>query len=621
MFALFTLLRIVLSLLFPPSGPVQPIEWLRVFGIGVHLDLAASVLLAAPMSFWVLLGRQQWWDRRWHRILFFGCNFLCFALLTFLLVAEGYFFEEFRSRYNPVAIDYLIFPHEVFVNVWQSYPLVQVILACGVSGLMFCLLVVRNTRGFESIPASRGGAIVVAGACLLLPMTVSPGEHRLSMDRVINELSNNTFVSLWSAISTRNLDYPAFYPTLPGEEAFGLARRLVGCEEGKNSESNLVRNIVGDPARPRLNVILLLEESLGSEFWGCLGRQGETLTPRMDQLATREGLLFENLYADGNRTIRGYEGVFCSFPPLPGDSIVARDRTRGVETLAAVLGRDGYESLFIYAGRGVFDGTGKFALANGWKRFLEQKDFAKPTFTTAWGVCNEDLYDRALEEMRSMNAAGKPFFVTTMSVSNHKPYTYPPGRIAENPSDRKRENVVKYTDYALGRFFEKARGEAFWKDTVFVVVADHGARVYGSQTIPIKSYEIPMVILGPAVVQKPARHGMLGCQLDVAPTILGLLGRPYQSTFFGRDLLNTPTLHGRVLLHHNRSVGIYSEQRLVVFNLNKQVDYFTGDPKREGLRRMPEADEVALKLQREATALFQVGDQLYMEGRFNVTRP
>ena len=340
--------------------------------------------------------------------------------------------------------------------------------------------------------------------------------------------------------------------------------------------------------------------------------------PRMDAFATNEALLFDNLYADGNRTIRGYEGIYCSFPPLPGDSIVARDRTLNVETIAQVLGRDGYKTIFIYAGRGSFDGTGTFARKNGWEKFLELKDFSKPAFTTIWGVCNEDLYDKSIEEMRAAHASGKPFFVTTMSVSNHKPYTYPAGRITEDPQAKKRDQVVKYADYALARFFDMARREPFWTNTIFAVVADHGARVYGSQTIPIRSYEIPMLIAGPAVV-KTARHAsMLGCQLDVGPTLLGLIGRPYDSVFFGCDLLKDPQSRRRVLLHHNRSVGIYAEERLVVFSMNKKREYYSGDPKLGQLQLVPAPDERMKELERDATALFQTADSLYMTQNFRV---
>jgi phosphoglycerol transferase MdoB-like AlkP superfamily enzyme len=455
-----------------------------------------------------------------------------------------------------------------------------------------------------------------------LAFTVRIDEARFSRERSVNELANNTFVSVLTAAITRNLDYAPFYPTLPRDEAYSRVRRLLATPDAEftGGLESIQRRIPGKPDAPRLNLVLLLEESLGSEFWGSLGRKEPTLMPRMDAIATQEALLFDNLYADGNRTIRGYEGVFSSFPPLPGDSIVARDRSENVETIARVLARDGYDTTFLYAGRGVFDGTGPFVKANGWKNFIELKDFKQPAFTTIWGVCNEDLYDRVLLECRDRNERGLPFFVTSMSVSNHKPYTYPSGRIPEDPNQRSRANVVKYTDYALGRFFDMARKEPFWTNTIFVVVADHGARVYGSQTIPIHSYEIPMVIVGPAVVNEPRRVSTLGCQLDVAPTLLGLIGRPYDSMFFGHDLLKWPDFPGHCLLNHNRSVGMYQKNHLVVFSLNKKVEFFSGNPKLEQMHLISQLDAQHQEMKSNTAAIFQVADELYMNRKFRQTK-
>jgi phosphoglycerol transferase MdoB-like AlkP superfamily enzyme len=547
--------------------------------------------------------------------------------MVFNLVAEGFFFEEYQSRYNTVAIDYLIYPHEVFVNVWEAYPVpavVAVVLAAAVGITWFGWRTLRAEEAMRGTGSARRGVVAWLLLAVLLRVSVSVDETRFSRERSLNELSNNTFLALASAALTRNLDYAQFYPTLPKDEAWARVRRLMsrGPKGGEFIDpTSLIRQVPGDVSAPKKNVVLLLEESLGSEFWGSLGRSGPSLMPRMDAIATNEAVLFDNLYADGNRTIRGYEGVFCSFPPLPGDSIVARDRTDNVETIARVMSRDGYDTTFVYAGRGLFDGTGAFAKANGWSNFVELKDFKAPTFTTVWGVCNEDLYDRVLEECRDRHRRGLPFLVTSMSVSNHKPYTYPPGRIAEDPLERKRDNAVKYSDFALGRFFEMARKEPFWTNTIFAVIADHGARVYGSQTIPIRSYEIPMVLVGPAVGQAPRRVSTLGCQLDIAPTLLGMIGRPYQSLFFGRDLLGNPDTAARCLLHHNRSVGIYDQRRLVVFSLNRKVEYFEGDPKVGQMTRAAAPDAVHQDLEKDAIALFQVADELYMTRRFRMPVP
>ena len=234
-----------------------------------------------------------------------------------------------------------------------------------------------------------GAAAVVCG--LLLP-TVNLSGTRFSPNRTLNEIADNGSLSFIAAAWTRDLDYPAFYRTIPRDEAYARVRTLLAATNAtfQGDRHSIRRRIAGDPGRPKLNVVILLEESLGSEFWGSLGRPGPSLTPEMDKLAVNEGLFFTNIYACGNRTVRGFEGVLSSFPPLPGDSIVKRDRSENVESIARVLKRDGYDTVFFYGGRGLFDGMRSYAVRNGWDRFIEQKDFAHPTFTTIWGVCDED---------------------------------------------------------------------------------------------------------------------------------------------------------------------------------------------------------------------------------------
>jgi phosphoglycerol transferase MdoB-like AlkP superfamily enzyme len=435
----------------------------------------------------------------------------------------------------------------------------------------------------------------------------------------LNELAGNGWYSFAQAALTREFEYAPFYKTAELDESYQRVRQLVAQTNTTFLDDRaILRAVDGDPKKPRLNVVLLLEESLGSEFFGCLGRQRPTCTPNLDKLSS-EGLLFTNLYASGNRTVRGMEGVLCSFPPLPGDSVVVRSGGKQMETLARVLKRDGYTNTFIYAGRGAFDHLRSFMLGNGYDRFIEQSDFANPQFSTIWGVCNEDLYRRGLEECRKADQTGSPFLLTMLSVSNHKPFTYPEGRISANPNKRKRDNAVKYTDYAIGRFLEAAKQERFWTNTVFVVVADHGARVYGRQTIPMKSYEIPFLVLGPAAVSEPARIGTLGGQVDVAPTVLGLIGRPYVSAFFGRDLFQIDPATGRSILNHNRDIGLFENNELVVLGLNKSVEYYEGNPK-EVMLASTTSSTANKVTEEDAVALFQVANDIYVHDEFRQYR-
>ena len=620
----FSGLRLALLLAFGPETPPTFAELLRLFLAGLHRDVLVAFLFTLPLLGWFCVMPERWFSSRWHRVLLRLGLFLFWFVQVFVLLAEYYFFEEFRSRYNTVAVDYLLYPHEVFNNIWDDYPVAIIWGICGALSLGWLIAASRLFSGMWQQPVSRwhktlglAGPLAIA---IALGFTINLRGPQIAKDRLLNELANNGALSFFAALWTNHLDYTAFYQTLPKDEAYQRARHMLAEPGATFTEpgESIQRRIAGDAQRPRLNVVIFLEESLGSEFWGSLGRTNATLTPEMDRLAAEDGILFTNLYASGNRTVRGFEGVLSAFPPLPGDSIVKRDQSKNVETIARVLKRDGYETLFLYGGRGVFDGMRGFTLNNGYDRFIEQKHFAKPTFATIWGICDEDVFQRGLEEFRALSLAGKPFLGTILSVSNHKPYTYPPGRIPEDPHQRRRENAVKYSDYCLGEFFRQARKEPFWTNTVFVVVADHGARVYGSQSIPMHSYEIPLLIAGPAVVKAPQRISQLGCSLDVTPTILGLIDRPYDSLFLGRDLLKAPSEPGRAFMHHNRDVGMFSQDRLVVLGLKQHVQYYAGDPKKGEIKPLTSAGPLEEELRKDTVALYQVADDLYIHQRYHL---
>ncbi len=621
---LYFALRMTLYISFGLDVLVPFSDIVKGFLVGLFRDTFVALILTVPLLFWFWIFPERWFPKRGHRWLLTGGLFLFWMVQPFLLAAEYFFFEEFLSRFNNVAVDYLIYPTEVFVNIWDEYPVMWVILGCALFSAAWLFLAYNSCSDLWRCSFSHRSRFAHFGAVLLAVIVAAPAvglkEVHFSQERLLNELADNGDISFVRAAWTHDMDYAPFYKTMPKAEAYERAHRML-TEPNTEFVGNVYsprRHVLGDTNRPRLNVILILEESFGSEFWGSLGRPGPTLTPEMDHLAATEGLLFVNLYASGNRTVRGFEGVLSSFPPLPSDSIVRRDRSENVESLARILKRDGYNTLFLYGGRGLFDGMRSYALNNGYDRFIEQKHFENPTFATIWGVCDEDLFHRGLDECQALAQTGQPFFATMLTVSNHKPYTYPQGRIQEDPDERKRENAVKYTDFALGELFRRAKTEPFWTNTIFVVVADHGARVYGSQSIPIHSYEIPLLIAGPAAVKAPTRIAYLGCSLDVGPTILGLIGRPYDTLFFGRDLLHSPPEQNRVFLNHNHDSGMYRDERLIVLGLKKSVDFYQGDPKKIDLQPIAKPSASDLELEKDTIAIYQVADELYMNRAYRI---
>jgi phosphoglycerol transferase MdoB-like AlkP superfamily enzyme len=367
------------------------------------------------------------------------------------------------------------------------------------------------------------------------------------------------------------------------------------------------------PAR-RLNVVVVLEESLGSQYIGALHPEKASLTPHFDSLAT-EGTLLTHAYSTGNRTIRALEATTSSLPPLPGISVVRRPESVDLFTLPALLRSRGYATEFIYGGRAVFDGMGAYMRNNGMERVIEQKDYPSGLFTTAWGVADEAIFDKALSQMDSLQAAGRPFYTLVLSVSNHRPYTYPAGRIAADPNERKRVNVVQYADWALGRFIRQARTHAFFDNTVFVLMGDHGPRVYGAAEIPLPSYSVPVLFYAPGIIPAGARVSELASSMDIPPTLLGLLGGAYDSKFFGRDVLAPQPRSGLAVMTHNNEIALMRGEKLAVLGLRSATTVYDVDST-GAMRREPTPDTTGRALVEDAITYFQTADELYRRGAY-----
>ncbi|HMU95751.1 MAG TPA: LTA synthase family protein [Elusimicrobiota bacterium] len=624
LFFLFMVTRIVLAVLARNELDATVLAWARTWWSGVRLDVVMALVFSLPWAilFSILPDRTR--AGRWFpRALSVAWFAFLFAFL-FVAALEVAFFDEFDARFNSIAVDYLIYPTEVAGNIWQSYPVVRVVLAVGA----LAWAIHRATARFFTAWAGRaaGGrkrglgvgamALLLAAAILLAP----PVAAEISVNRVQNEIAGNGPAAFFYAFWSNDLPYDHYYRTIPKDEAAQRVRRLLA-----DSEAETVSGGVAGPldrrewergALDRPNFVVLIEESFGANFTGVLGRHPENLTPCFDRLAAG-GILFTNFYATGSRTVRGLEAILCGFPPVPGESIVKRHRSEKVYSFARALKDQGYETLFVYGGRGIFDNMRPFLRANGFDRFIEQKDFARPTFTTAWGVCDEDIFDRALEEFDAQHATGRRFFAAVLSVSNHKPYTYPAGRIDLDPQRRRREHAVKYADYALGRFFDKARGRPFFKNTVFVVIGDHGARVYGADFIPIRSYEVPFLIYAPGML-KPKKVDVLGSSLDIAPTLMGLTNMHYQSVFFGRDLWDVDPATSYALMQHDRDVGILREGRLAVLGLHRTARVFKYDRASKFFSASLPLGPEETELVRDGVALYQTAYDLYQNRRYHV---
>lgn len=614
----FGIQRLVLFAIYVEAKSLTGWELLQVFLTGFEMDLLVSLVLVMPQSVRFALMRERPSRGRLARgYLTFECVFL-FVLVAFVCIAEIVFFAEFQSRLNYIAFEYLVYPHEVFVNIWETYP---VLLLLGlVGGLVAGFLWITRSQRREildsptSWPQRWGTLGIVALGIVLLASSVGLSSTNVSENRVANECAGNGFYSFAYYAWTCRFDYEDFYQTIDEQEAITRLRRRIFAEKSwpEVSSTNPVDRWITSPFERNWNVVLILEESLGSDYVGVLGDE-RNLTPQFDGLS-REGILLDNFYATGNRTARALEAVLTSMPPLPTEAILKRDHNDRVYTLPRVLADRGYRRVFVTGGRGIFDGMRSFTLANGFERFIEQSDYPNPTHVTAWGVSDEEIFAKALDTCNSLYEQGSPFFMTILSISNHHPFTYPKGRIDLPPEAQRRIHAVKYADWALGEFFRQARSRAFYQNTLFVVMGDHGARVYGSQMFPLKSYQIPVLILRPDQVDHGQRISTLGCSMDIAPTVLGLLGGTYRSVFFGRDIFQTDADGGYALMQHNHDLALLeSDGRMLVLGSQKKATQYQFDGKAFALRQRKEPDD---EFRRDTIAFYQLAQKLYYEDRW-----
>jgi phosphoglycerol transferase MdoB-like AlkP superfamily enzyme len=597
-------------------------EIVRAFVAGAARDVLVALWLTVPFVMWgSLVPRSSRSPTRPYRARRAGIAVAIYAAL-FVAAAELFFFQEFDGRFNFVAVDYLIYPTEVVADIRQSYPLPLILASlAAVTGVIVVAL--RPTFARLDVPRLRTRRWALMSLAMYvvflaaLTETVGSSRWHISDDRVVNEIAANGYQTFWMAFRGQDAPYEGMYATLPDSTLFPRLHRLLaepasrGVAFDDRGTERLVRAI--RPQR-RLNVVVILEESLGSAFIGALHPEDSTLTPRFDSLA-REGVLLTHMYSTGNRTIRALEATTASIPPLPGISIVRRPASEHLFTLPSILASRGYATEFIYGGRALFDGMRRYMLHNGMERVIEQADFPDSTFRTAWGVSDEAIFDRALSALDSLHATGKPFYSLILSVSNHKPYTYPAGRIAADPAQRRRANAVRYSDYALGRFMRDVRTHAFFDSTLFVIMGDHGARVYGAAEIPLASYEVPVLLYGPAIVPAGQRVSTMASSMDIPPTILAMLGVTYRSRFFGRDILSMSPDEGRAVMTHNSSIALLRDSRMTVLGPRQTVTAYVADTAGRWLRQR-DIDPAARDGELDAVAFFDGADRVYRRGAY-----
>ena len=581
---------------------------------GFRIDLSVLgylLLIPAILHPWLMMTKYH---KTWLKILK-GIFFFIFICVLFFELATPAFINEYGFRPNRLFIEYLPYPNEVFNMLINGHllTLITVLLLLSIIGKYlwsFLSNVISNKTSQSNatlMSSSFSFVLLVLVLALCARGTVghrpiNPSLVYFSTDPLINSLTLNSIYSVAHAFKQLGDEKNAskLYGNMTTEKVIKLVQQETGLlpqDFSSKSLPSLTSRLPAYQGKPK-NLVIILEESLGAQFVSSLG--GLSLTPEIDKLNS-EGWAFKNLYATGTRSVRGIEAVITGFTPTPARAVVKLDKSQtGFFTIASLLAKQNYSTQFIYGGESHFDNMKSFFLGNGFSDIVDFKDIQNPQFVGSWGVCDDDLFNQADIELTKLHNSNQPFFSFIFSSSNHDPFEIPDGIVTPihytseqliqfNEKELSRHKAIQYADYALGKFIAKAKQQPYWQDTIFLVVADHDARALGNDLVPIKNFHIPGVILNSP--KQPFLDTRIVSQIDLAPTLLSLMGVTNYSPMLGHDL-NKTDISERAMMQYADNFAYMNKSGVSILQPQKQPLSFNYDLKEQ--RLMPVEHNKAL---------------------------
>jgi phosphoglycerol transferase MdoB-like AlkP superfamily enzyme len=550
---------------------MNAVEILQILLRGLWFDLVTAGFVMLPIMLVVTLTRAGFWQRRAAFRVEAGIRFVYVFLLLFGGVSEHFFWTEFSTRFNFIAVDYLIYTQEVIGNIRESYPVGWITLLIAlISGAIVRYSLRTPCMSVLASPVNKWRMLALYLLVCVGGYNLSNiGQAQFNENAEAGEIAASGIYNLFYAFWHNEISYERFYAQQDSKAVIQRARSLLAEPElVYENETDLTRIIKAAGPELHKNVIIVVMESMSASYMGSFGNT-DNLTPNLDRFA-KEGLLFSNLYATGTRTVRGLEAVALSIPPTPGQSIVRRPNNGGLFSLGYVFKDRGYDTKFIYGGYGYFDNMNNFFAANGFD-VVDRTNLSKEeiNFANVWGVADDDLFARAIKEADVAYANNAPFMQMVMTTTNHRPYTYPEGRI-DIASKTGRMGGVKYADYSIGKLVEWARTKPWFKDTVFVFVADHTAGAGGKAELDPQKYHIPMIFYSPSFI-KPKRFEPVSSQIDLAPTLLGMLRFSYRTKFYGEDLLNDNDEVPHAFISNYQKIALVKEDEITILAPKREV--------------------------------------------------
>ncbi|MDB2330464.1 LTA synthase family protein [Alteromonas sp.] len=529
------------------------------------------------------------------------------VVVTVVVIVEAStpaFITQYDVRPNRLYIEYLDYPQEVFSMLVHGHLLAMLstLLLATLTSVYSYRLLYRAFTQPQSLKKASNLSILMAALIICLFAARGTLSHRplnpalvyFSQDSLVNSLVLNSTYSVAFALKNIGNEKSAsnLYGTMSRQKIIDTVKKASYRKQFVAGNIPTLAHNKPFVSGVKKNLVIILEESLGARFVGELG--GLDITPELDKLY-QQGWGFDNLYATGTRSVRGIEAITTGFTPSPSRSVVKLSKSQhNFFSLADVLSQEGYKTQFIYGGESHFDNMKSFFLGNGFNDIVDIDHIDNPQFISSWGVSDEDLFNQADKELTKLSNSTEPFFSLVFTSSNHDPFDIPQGKVSlptgHDPENYNRDLAIKYADYALGKFINKAKTQSYWENTVFLVVADHDVRVFGSEPVPLKSFHIPAVILNSDMKSK--RDPRLVSQIDLPVTLLSLLGIDQATPMLGFDLTKDHPVE-RAMMQYYDNFAYLENDRAVILMPNQQTSYwrYNKQTKRQEKNEQQNADQ------------------------------
>lgn len=561
MIGIFFLGRLGLFVFYFDNFNDSGVHYWLTFIYGLRMDtITASVLLFAPL---LLLSFTPLRLKRTADKILKYYFLVVISLIIYMENATFPFMAQYDVRPNYLFVEYLIYPREVFAMIFADYKLELFVAFSMIALFVYIFLKYvnhNNEKIFKTNYVKRLLLFVPLFALLFIGARSSLG-HRpantsdamYTTNRMVNEITKNSIFNVLYAVydNSKHGDKKLIsqYGKMEPKEAIARVKKRLNIESINDfAPFARVEKSHFHSEKPK-NIVVFVQESLGYQFVEAVGGEAG-ITPNLNQLSS-EGVLFTDLYSNGTRSIRGLAGISAGNLAVPGEGVLKRSKSQSdFFTIATALKPLGYHTTFMYGGESRFDNMRSWYLGNGFDEIIDQPKYTNPTFTAPWGVCDEDVVRRANEEFKKMYAKNQKFATVMFSQSNHSPFLYPTEKIKliDGIPERSVKNAVKYADHAIGTLIKLAKKEPYYKDTIFVIVADHNVRVYGNDLVPVDMFHIPALILGGSV--KPMKYSKLASQPDVLATVLDLAGLDLTYPIMGHSVFSNKKTNMSLMQFH-----------------------------------------------------------------------